>query len=75
MAVGYWFAPMIFEYNYVVPIYVIFIGLIQYFKYKITNCLSIRFIIKQSGAWDVSNAIVPSKIQAITTSQLFGIKN
>ena len=73
MAVGYWFAPMIFEYNYVVPIYVIFIGLIQYFKYK-NNKLFIHknFIIKQSGAWDVSNAIiVPSKIQAITTSQLF----
>ena len=73
MAVGYWFAPMIFEYNYVVPIYVIFIGLIQYFKYK-NNKLFIHknFIIKQSGVWDVSNAIiVPSKIQAITTSQLF----
>jgi putative membrane protein len=34
-----------------------------------------NFIIKQSGAWDVSNDIIePSKIQAITTSQLFGIK-
>jgi putative membrane protein len=59
MAVGYWFAPMIFEYNYVVPIYVIFIGLIQYFKYK-NNKLFIHknFIIKQNGAWDVSNAII-----------------
>lgn len=31
-----------------------------------------RFIIRQSGAWDISNEIVePAKIQAITTSQLF----
>jgi putative membrane protein len=73
MAVGYWLEPIVFEYNYVVPIYVIFIGLIQYFKFK-NNRLFIHknFIIKQSGAWDVSSDIIePSKIQAITTSQLF----
>lgn len=73
MAVGHWIEPIIFEYNYVVPIYVIFIGAIQYFKFK-NNRLFIHenFIIKQSGAWDVSNDIIePSKIQAITTSQLF----
>jgi putative membrane protein len=35
-----------------------------------------RFVIKQSGAWDVSNEIVePAKIQAITTSQLFWHKS
>ena len=34
------------------------------------------FIIKQSGAWDISNEIIePSKIQAISTSQLFWHKN
>src|SRR5690606_38909193 len=52
---------------------ILFIGLIQYFKF-INNRLFINenFIIKQSGAWDVSDAIIePSKIQAITTSQLF----
>lgn len=73
MAVGYWLEPIVFEYNYVVPIYLIFIGLIQYFKFK-NNRLFIHenFIIKQSGAWDVNNDIIePSKIQAITTSQLF----
>ena len=71
--VGYWIEPILFEYNYVVPIYVIFIGLIQYFKFK-NNRLFIHknFIIKQSGAWDISSDIIePSKIQAITTSQLF----
>ncbi|RTY91928.1 hypothetical protein EKM01_04710 [Flavobacterium sp. RSP46] len=73
MAVGHWIEPIIFEYNYVVPIYVIFIGAIQYFKFKNDRLfIHENFIIKQSGAWDVSNDIIePSKIQAITTSQLF----
>jgi len=56
-----------------VPVYVVVIGLIQYFRFK-NNRLFIHenFIIKQSGAWDISNDIIePSKIQAITTSQLF----
>lgn len=70
---GYWFEPIFFEYSYIVPIYVVIIGLIQYFKF-VNNRLFIHnnFIIKQSGAWDISNDIIePSKIQAITTSQLF----
>ena len=73
MAVGHWIEPIIFEYNYVMPIYVIFIGAIQYFKFKNDRLfIHENFIIKQSGAWDVSNDIIePSKIQAITTSQLF----
>jgi|JI10StandDraft_1071094.scaffolds.fasta_scaffold18731_5 putative membrane protein len=65
------------EYHYGVLIYVIFVGVVQYFKFK-NNRLFIHddFIIKQSGAWDVSNEIIePSKIQAITTSQLFWHKN
>ena len=73
LGIGYWLESIIFEYSYVVPIYVVIIGLIQYFKFK-NNRLFIHenFIIKQSGAWDVSNDIIePSKIQAITTSQLF----
>jgi putative membrane protein len=73
MAVGYWFEPILFEYSYVVPVFVVVIGLIQYFRFK-NNRLFIHqnFIIKQSGAWDISNDIIePSKIQAITTSQLF----
>ena len=57
--------------------YVGFVGLIQFFKFK-NNRLFITddFIIKQSGAWDISNEIIePSKIQAITTTQLFWHKN
>lgn len=73
LGIGYWLEPIIFEYSYVVPVYVVVIGLIQYFKFK-NNRLFIHknFIIKQSGAWDISNDIIePSKIQAITTSQFF----
>jgi putative membrane protein len=63
--------------DYLVPVYVSFVGLIQFFKFK-NNRLFINdnFIIKQSGAWDIRNEIIePSKIQAITTSQLFWHKN
>ncbi len=61
------------SWDYFAVIYVVFIGLIQIYKFK-NNKLFINenFIIKQSGAWDISNEIIePSKIQAITTSQLF----
>ena len=63
--------------NYLVLIYIIFVGLIEYFKYK-NNKLFLHkdYIIKQSGAWDIKNEIIAtSKIQAITTSQLFWHKN
>ncbi|MFV8344442.1 PH domain-containing protein [Flavobacterium sp. XS2P39] len=75
--VGYWLESYIFEYSYLVPFYVIFIGVIQYFKFKNNRLfISENFIIKQSGAWDVSDEIIePSKIQAISTSQLFWHKN
>ena len=63
--------------DYFVLLFVIFIGIIQLFIFK-NNRLYINddFIILQSGAWDVTNKIIiPSKIQAITTSQLFWHKN
>jgi uncharacterized membrane protein YdbT with pleckstrin-like domain len=63
----------VFEYVYLLPLYVFFVGAIVYFGFR-NNRLFIHddFIIKQSGAWDVDNKIIePGKIQAITTSQLF----
>jgi len=63
--------------NYLVPVYVLFLGLIQYYKFR-NNRLFIHndFIILQHGAWDISNEIIePKKIQAITTSQLFWHKS
>jgi putative membrane protein len=66
--------PMI---DYLVLLYVVFIGIIQFYIFK-NNRLYINndFIILQTGAWDITNKIIlPSKIQAITTSQLFWHKN
>jgi putative membrane protein len=66
--------PMI---DYLVAVFVVFVGLIQFFKF-INNRLFINddFIILQSGAWDIRDEIIePSKIQAITVSQLFWHKN
>jgi putative membrane protein len=62
---------------YFVGIYVALLSLLQYFKFR-NNRIFIHddFIIKQSGAWDISHEIIePEKIQAITTSQLFWHKN
>ena len=62
-----------YHYDFLIPVYVIFMGLIQYFKFKNSRLfISNEFIIRQSGAWDISNEIIePNRIQAITTSQLF----
>ena len=63
--------------DYLVPLYVLIVGLVQFFKFK-NNRLFIHdnFIIKQSGAWDIDQDIIePEKIQAITTSQLFWHKS
>jgi len=65
------------QFNYLVPVYILFVAVIQFFKFK-NNRLYIHndHIIKQSGAWDICTEIIePSKIQAITTSQLFWHKN
>jgi putative membrane protein len=69
--------PRFWDYAYLVPLYVFFVGSIVFFGYK-NNRLFINddFIIKQSGAWDVDNIIIePGKIQAVTTSQLFWHKS
>jgi putative membrane protein len=63
--------------DYVLLLYVFFVGIVQFYIFK-NNRMFINndFIILQSGAWDVTNKIIiPSKIQAITTSQLFWHKN
>lgn len=63
--------------DYLAAFFVVFVGLIQFYKFK-NNRFFINndFIILQSGAWDISDEIIePSKIQAITTSQLFWHKN
>jgi putative membrane protein len=66
-----------YNYQYIVLLYLLFSGLVVYFGFQ-NNRLFITddFIIKQSGSWDIENAIIePIKIQAITTSQFFWHKN
>lgn len=66
-----------FQFGYLIPIYVIFALLILTFGFRNYRLfISNRFIIKQSGAWDISNEIIaPQKIQALTVSQLFWHKS
>ncbi len=63
--------------QFLVPIYIIMATIILtagFINYRIF--INDEFIIKQSGAWDISNEIIePAKIQAITTSQLFWHKS
>lgn len=76
-AIGFYIDSRALNYQYGAVVYVIFMGLIQYFSYRNNRIfINNRFIIKQSGAWDVSNEIIePHRIQAITTSQLFWHKS
>jgi putative membrane protein len=69
--------PQISNYPGLIPASSIFAAALIYFGFRNYRLfINDRFIIKQSGAWDVSNDIIePGKIQAITTSQLFWHKN
>lgn len=73
----FWFGNAVekevLEYAYFPIVYALFIGLVIYFGYRNYRLfVKDRFIIKQSGAWDISNQVIElHKIQAITTSQLF----
>ncbi len=65
------------EFAYITPYYAVFVGLILYLGYRNYRLfISDDFIIKQSGAWDISDEIITiEKIQVITTSQLFWHKS
>ncbi len=72
-AFGNYVEKSVLEYAHFSIVYAIFIGLIIYFGYRNYRLfVGDRFIIKQSGAWDIDNQVIElHKIQAITTSQLF----
>lgn len=76
-AVGGWIEPAAFDYLGVAVIYTIFSLLLVYFRYRNYRLIvGDDFIIKQSGAWDVTRQIVSlSKIQALSTSQMFWQKD
>jgi uncharacterized membrane protein YdbT with pleckstrin-like domain len=66
-------SPLLYDYAFLTWLYALLVLLVLVFGFRNYRLfIGQRFIIKQSGAWDVSNEIVePAKIQAITTSQLF----
>ncbi len=63
----------IFQLIWIAGLYVIIVSIILYFSFKNYRLyVSDAFIIKQSGAWDITTEIIEAtKIQAISTSQLF----
>lgn len=71
------YQPVLYDFSYLTVIYAILVLTVLYFGFRNYRLfISDRFIIKQSGAWDISNEIVePGKIQAITLSQLFWHKS
>lgn len=67
----------ILRFTWFVPVYVVFALAVLYFGFQNYRLyISDYFIIKQSGAWDVTREIIePQKIQALTVSQLFWHKS
>ena len=63
----------IFQLIWIASAYIVIVSIILYFSFKNYRLyVSDAFIIKQSGAWDITTEIIEAtKIQAISTSQLF----
>ncbi|RZJ68311.1 MAG: hypothetical protein EOO50_02505 [Flavobacterium sp.] len=62
---------------WIFPAWIVVRGTLLYFGFrKYRLFIHDRFIIKQSGAWDIANQIIePKKIQALSVSQLFWHKS
>ncbi len=72
-ALAHWAEARFYEFSYLAFVYAALVLVFLVFGFRNYRIfIGERFIIKQSGAWDITNDIVePAKIQAITTSQLF----
>lgn len=70
---GFFVNNLIFDYILFLPAYLIFVGVLLFFSFRNYRLfVSEKYIIKQSGAWDIDNEIIePHKIQAIKVSQFF----
>jgi len=70
---GFSFNNMVFDYIFFLPAYLIFVGVLLFFSFRNYRLfVNEKYIIKQSGAWDIDNEIIePHKIQAIKVSQFF----
>lgn len=71
------FLPELCEYMLLVPAYMLFVGLLIYFAFRHNRLFVTEdFIIKQSGAWDISREyIAPHKIQSVSITQFFWHKS
>ena len=76
-SIAHWGEEKLWEFGYLAVIYSALVLLVLCFGFRNYRLyINDRFIIKQSGAWDISNEILePGKIQAITMSQLFWHKS
>lgn len=65
------------DFLWIFPLWTILRGLMLYFGFRNYRLfIHDKFIIKQSGAWDIANQIIePEKIQALSVSQLFWHKS
>ncbi|HEX8563381.1 MAG TPA: PH domain-containing protein [Flavobacterium sp.] len=70
---GVYVDARVFDFALFAMAYALFTGVVLFFSFRNYRLfINERFIIKQSGAWDITNEIIePGKIQAVTTSQLF----
>ena len=73
VALTYFIAPQLLLYKSYVIVFIIVMPILQYIKFKNYQLfINDTYIIKQSGLWDITTEILmPQKIQAIKSSQLF----
>jgi len=70
---AFYITPEAYDYVYILPFYIGLMGLLSGFGYRNYRLfVNDKFIIKQSGAWDIDNEFVaPHKIHTIKTHQYF----
>jgi putative membrane protein len=70
---GLYLTPVVYEYIYIVPFYVVMVSLLLFFGFKNYRLfVNNDFVIKQSGGWDIDTEyIAPHKIHTIKTTQYF----
>lgn len=76
-SLAYYAEPRFFDFTAFAILYAVFALSVLFFAFRNYRLfIHDRFIIKQSGAWDITNSIIePGKIQALSTSQLFWHKS
>ncbi|RZJ71013.1 PH domain-containing protein [Flavobacterium sp.] len=68
---------VLIDFYWIFPVWAILRGTLLFFGFRNYRLfINDRFIIKQSGAWDIANQIIePEKIQALSVTQLFWHKS